>query len=127
LEEGVAYMLKRAIPVLRVSEAAQAEQFYCAGLGFEKRFSYRADPARADPCYIGLARDGAVLHVSSFSGDGVAGGVVNLLVDDVDALHVELQSRGVPVALPPTDQTWGNREMYVKDADGNTLRFIQEV
>jgi catechol 2,3-dioxygenase-like lactoylglutathione lyase family enzyme len=32
--------------------------------------------------------------------------------------------RGVPIELPPTDQTWGNREMYVNDPDGNSLRFI---
>jgi len=119
-------MLKLVIPVLHVSNAAQAEQFYCAGLGFKKRFSYRADESRADPCYMGLARDGVVLHVSSFSGDGVAGGVVNLLVDDVDALYAEFKAKGIDIALPPTDQTWGNREMYVKDAGGNTLRFIRE-
>jgi catechol 2,3-dioxygenase-like lactoylglutathione lyase family enzyme len=112
--------------MLHVSDAAQAEHFFCAGLGFEKRFEHRADKALADPSYKGLARDGVMLHVSSFGGDGVAGGVVNLLVDDVDALHDEFRSRGVPIAMPPTDQTWGNREMYVKDADGNTLRFIQE-
>jgi uncharacterized glyoxalase superfamily protein PhnB len=125
-EEGECVMLKLAIPVLHVTDAAQAERFYCAGLGFEKRFSYRADESKADPCYIGLTRDGVVLHVSSFSGDGAAGAVVNLLVDDVDVLHVEFQSRGIPIAMPPTGQSWGNREMYVKDADGNSLRFIRE-
>jgi uncharacterized glyoxalase superfamily protein PhnB len=119
-------MIKLAIPVLHVTDAKHAAQFYCAGLGFEKRFEYHADPQLRNPCYIGLARDGVVLHVSSFSGDGVAGGVACLLVDDVDALHAQLVSRGVPIAMPPTDQTWGNREMYVKDADGNTLRFICE-
>ncbi len=119
-------MIKLAIPVLHVNDAAHAEQFYCAGLGFEKRFSYRVDPAKVNPCYIGLSRDGVVLHVSSFSGDGVAGAVVNLLVDDVDALHEEFQSKGLHIAMPPTDQSWGNREMYVKDADANTLRFIRE-
>lgn len=119
-------MIKRAIPVLRVSDAQDAAQFYCASLGFEKRFEYHADPMLKNPCYIGLARDGVVLHVSSFSGDGTAGGCAILLVDDVDALHDEFVSRNVPIALPPTDQTWGNREMYVKDADGNTLRFIRE-
>ena len=72
-----------------------------------------------------LARDGAELHVSSFSGDGVAGGVVFLTVEDVDALHAELVAGGVSVALAPTDQTWGNREMYVKDEDGNSVRFVQ--
>jgi hypothetical protein len=31
----------------------------------------------------------------------------------------------VPVDAGPTDQTWGSREMYVKDEDGNSVRFVQ--
>lgn len=118
-------MLKAAIPVLHVSNAAKAEGFYCGQLGFTRRFATRADETRHDPCYMGLSRDGALLHVSSFPGDGVSGGVVMLFVEDVDALHRELVNKGVPIDLTPTDQTWGNREMYVKDADGNCLRFAQ--
>jgi catechol 2,3-dioxygenase-like lactoylglutathione lyase family enzyme len=95
-------------------------------LGFRREFAHRFDDARPDPCYMGLTRDGAWLHVSSFSGDGVSGGVVYLLVDDVDALHLELVARGVAIDLEPTDQTWGNREMYVKDPDGNSIRFVRE-
>lgn len=64
-----------------------------------------------------------MLHLSSLSGDGVAGNAVNIVVDDVDALHAELVAKGVPIAVGPVDQTWGTREMYVKDADGNSLRF----
>lgn len=118
-------MLERAIPVLHVSTAPAAEDFYCGRLGFRRVFAYRVDETRADPCYLGLARDSVTIHLSSFSGDGVVGGVVNLITDDVDALHREFTAKGVTINLAPTDQTWGNREMYVKDADGNTLRFIQ--
>ena len=75
---------------------------------------------------MGLERDGVRLHISSFSGDGVSGGVIYLLVDDVDTLHQELVAKGVSIDLEPTDQTWGNREMYVKEIDGNCLRFIRE-
>ena len=117
-------MFKLAIPVLHVSSSVAAEDFYCNRLGFRRQFAYRADEARPDPCYMGLTRDGAWLHVSSFSGDGVSGGVVFLLVDDVDALHAEFAAKNVPIALEPTDQTWGNREMYVKDSDGNSIRFV---
>jgi uncharacterized glyoxalase superfamily protein PhnB len=74
---------------------------------------------------MGLTRDGVWLHVSSFSGDGISGGVVNLIVEDVDALHVELVEKGVRIDTGPVDQSWGNREMYVKDADGNSIRFIR--
>ncbi|MEP6994933.1 MAG: VOC family protein [Acidobacteriota bacterium] len=49
-----------------------------------------------------------------------------LRVDDVDALHAEFVAKQVSIALEPTDQTWGNREMYVKDADGNSIRFTRE-
>ena len=119
-------MLKRAIPVLHVSSSTAAEAFYCGQLGFDQRFAYRPDPTRLDPCYMGLTRDGVSIHVSSFSGDGVVGGVVNLLVDDLDALHKELIAKGVAIALPPTDQTWGNREMYLKDPDGNSIRYVRE-
>lgn len=118
-------MFKLAIPVLHVSSSSAAEDFYCNRLGFRRVFAYRIDEPNPDPCYMGLARDDARLHVSSFSGDAVAGGVVFLLVDDVDALHKELLGKNVDIDLEPTDQTWGNREMYVKDLDGNSIRFVR--
>ena len=119
-------MFKLAIPVLHVSSSAAAEDFYCARLGFRRQFAYRVDEMWPDPCYMGLMRDGAQLHISSFSGDAVPGGVVYLLVDDVDALQAELVAKGVAIDLAPTDQTWGNREMYVRDPDGNSIRFVRE-
>jgi uncharacterized glyoxalase superfamily protein PhnB len=70
-----------------------------------------------------ISCDGVWVILSSFSGDGVA--VVNLLVDNVDALHAEFVAAGVKIDLAPCDQTWGTREMYVRDADGNCLRFQQ--
>ena len=38
----------------------------------------------------------------------------------------DMRRKGVPIDLRPTDQTWGNREMYVKDPDGNSIRFVRE-
>jgi uncharacterized glyoxalase superfamily protein PhnB len=116
-------MIKVATPVLHVSNAAAAEEFYCDKLGFCLEFAHRGDESLSDPCYMGISRDGVWIHLSSFSGDGVSGGVVNLLVDNVDAYHAEFVSKGVAIHLEPVDQTWGTREMYVKDPDGNCLRF----
>ena len=118
-------MFRLAIPVLHVKSAIVAERFYCDRLGFLRQFAYRGDESKSDPCYMGLTRDDAWLHVSSFPGDGVSGGVVHLLVDDVDALREELVRKGTRIDLEPTDQTWGNREMYVRDPDGNSIRFIR--
>ena len=119
-------MLKLAIPLIHVTNAADAEEFYCRRLGFRREFAHRANAAKPDPCYMGLSRDGIWAHVSSFSGDGVSGGVVNFLVENVDELHAELVKKGVRIDTGPVDQTWGTREMYVKDADGNSIRFIQQ-
>lgn len=118
-------MLKVAVPVLHVSSSITAEEFYCKRLGFRRSFAYRIDDRKADPCYLGLIRDGVRLHLSSFSGDGVSGGVACFFVDDVDALYTEFIKNGVRIALTPTDQSWGNREMYVEDEDGNSIRFVR--
>ena len=119
-------MFKTAIPVLHTMSSAVAEEFYCRRLGFSRRFAYRIDEANPDPCYMGLTRDNAWLHLSSFSGDGVSGGVAYLVVDDIDGLYEELQERNVNIELKPTDQSWGNREMYLRDPDGNSIRFVHE-
>jgi uncharacterized glyoxalase superfamily protein PhnB len=117
-------MIRRAIPLLHVSNAAAAVEFYCHGLGFQLEFEHRPEGVTTDPCYMGVSRDGVWLHLSSFSGDGAAGAVANLIVDNVDKFYDEYTARQVAIDTPPVDQTWGSREMYVQDADGNCLRFI---
>ena len=87
-------MIKLAVPLLHVSSSAAAENFYCSQLGFRREFAHRADNSKPDPCYMGISRDGVWLHISSFSGDGVSGGVANLIVDAVDALHAEFVAKG---------------------------------
>ena len=44
-----------------------------------------------------------------------------------DALYAELLSRGVSVSGPPIDQTWGTREIGVRDADRNVVTFGQRI
>jgi len=122
----VSALLKLAIPVLHVNSSLVAEEFYCKRLGFIQQFVYRIDDTKPDPCYMGLRRDDAWLHVSSFSGDGIPGSVVYIVVDDVDKLHDECLQKNVNIDLKPTDQTWGNREMYLKDPDGNSIRFVRQ-
>jgi catechol 2,3-dioxygenase-like lactoylglutathione lyase family enzyme len=120
-------MNARAVPMFRVTNAAAAEAHYCAGLGFRIEFRYRADPAAPDPAYLSLMRDGAAIHVSSFGGDGVPGALAYVYVDDVGALDAEFRARGVRIDAGPLDQPWGMREIYVRDADGNCLRFGQRI
>jgi catechol 2,3-dioxygenase-like lactoylglutathione lyase family enzyme len=119
-------MFKVAIPLLHVSSAEAAEEFYCRRLGFRRHSAYRIDEKKPDPCFMALTRDDVWLHVSSFSGDGVPGAVVTLIVKDVDTLHAEFVAHGVLIDLEPTDQSSGSREMCIKDPDGNSIRFVRE-
>lgn len=117
-------MIKLAIPLLHVSDPFASENFYCSKLGFSKTFSYR--PFGNDgPCYFGISRDGVSIHLSSFPGDGRGGNAIVLVVDNVDVLYAEFVGKEVKIDLEPTDQSWGNREMYVEDPDNNSVRFTQ--
>lgn len=119
-------MFRTAIPVIKVNGSVAALAFYGTSLGLTLVSSWRPDETRTDPCYMTLARDGARLHVHSFQG-GVSGSTsVYVLVDDVDALHAELMSKGVLVS-GPLDQTRGMREIGVRDADGNAITFGQRL
>lgn len=79
-----------------------------------------------------LTRAGDHLFLSTGSGDGEFGQAIVVMTEDIDALFTKFLSRGLvrpegdsPVHRGPVDQTWGTREFYVDDPDGNTLRFTQ--
>jgi catechol 2,3-dioxygenase-like lactoylglutathione lyase family enzyme len=86
-----------------------------------------------DPAFALIAREpDDELCLSSYAGDGTFGQALLVTTDDVDSLFHKLKKRGLvpperdsPVHHGPTDQTWGTREFYVDDPDGNTLRFTQ--
>ncbi|MEK7953224.1 bleomycin resistance protein [Luteolibacter soli] len=119
-------MIKTAIPVLSVSDSGRAVDYYCRVLGFEKMFAYPPDGAKPEPRYIGLARDGVWLHLHSYKPERAGMTDAFLWVADVDQLHDEVSARGADVQLPPTDQTWGNRELIIRDPDGNVLVFATD-
>lgn len=118
------------IPTLRCRRMQNSITFYTTILGFE---CLGSDPPGGDPSFSVLAREGDRIFVSSHAGDGAFGQAIVIPVDDVDALFHQLRSRGLdptgrpesPVYTGPTDQTWGTREFYVDDPDGNTVRFVQ--
>jgi uncharacterized glyoxalase superfamily protein PhnB len=118
-------MFQTAIPVMQVSGSTRAEEFYCQRLGFTLLSSWRPDETKDDPRYMTLARDGARLHVHSFQSGTAGAAAVYVFVDDVDSLYAELLSNGVPVSGPPIDQSWGTREIVVRDPDRNVVTFGQ--
>jgi catechol 2,3-dioxygenase-like lactoylglutathione lyase family enzyme len=119
------------IPTVRCSNMRQSLTFYTSVLDFEH---VDGDDDLADPSFSVLARDGDRLFLSSHRGDGEFGQAVVIITENLDALFRRFRERGLrtpgnpssPVHEAPIDQTWGTREFYVDDPDGNTLRFTQD-
>jgi len=116
-------MLTRIIPLLHITSAAASEKYYCGQLGFTKEFEVTASATQRDPVYMGVSRDGLLIHLSGHAGDGVAGNNVLFRCDSVDALHEEFVAKGVEIHIGPIDQTWGLRELVVRDPDWNAIVF----
>ena len=107
-------------------------EFYTKVLDFER---VDADDEPSDPAFCVLRRGGDYLFLSSHRGDGEFGQAIVVTSDGVDAEFRSFRARGLKtpgnphaptlVHEGPIDQTWGTREFYVDDPDGNTLRFVQ--
>lgn len=107
----------------------KALAFYTGILDFEM-----SEPnASAEDWVVALKNGNAELILTILEGDQKIGIAANVLVTDIDNLWRRYVSRGLdlsnrkesPVHLGPIDQSWGTREFYVTDSDGNTLRFVQ--
>lgn len=117
------------IPIVRCRNIKASMAFYTQVLDF---VLVDQDDSLEGPSFVVLQRDEGWIHLSSHRGDGTFGQAVAVIVQKVDTLFPKYLSRGLqvpdrdsPVHQGPLEQTWGTREFYVDDPDGNTLRFIQ--
>jgi catechol 2,3-dioxygenase-like lactoylglutathione lyase family enzyme len=117
------------IPTFGVSDIRRSARFYTEVLDFE--LAHLMDPGA--PFYAVLARGGDELHLALPTGRPPGGTSAIVVCDGVDRLFASFRARGLPpstrtdspVHQAPLDQTWGTREVYVDDPDGNTLCFQQ--
>jgi catechol 2,3-dioxygenase-like lactoylglutathione lyase family enzyme len=122
------------IPTVRCRRMEASITFYTKILDFEW---IDGDDDKSDPSYSMLMREGHSLILSSHKGDGMFGQAIVVQTDDVESLFRKFRARGLKtpgnpdapeeVHEGPVDQSWGTREFYVKDPDGNTLRFTQQL
>lgn len=119
----------KIVPILKCSDLRKSISFYTKTLGFQ---IILPDPTSESPV-ANLYSGEVEIQLSSLSGDGAFGSAINIHVDNVDRVFADLVRRGLdtsvrkdsPVHRGPVDQSWGTREFYVTDPDGNTLRYCQ--
>lgn len=119
------------IPTVRCRRMEASIAFYTKVLDFD----CVEHGGNGDPTVSVLMRGGALLLLSSHGGDGTFGQAIVVVTDNVDALFHKFRARGLKtpgnpdapaeVHEGPIDQSWGTRELYVNDPDGNTVRFVE--
>jgi len=122
-------------PILNVSDIEESFAWF-ARFGWNKGFVWGEPPSFGSVCSgnceIFLCRGaqgsrGKGSNTSTFGdeddGETADRGVwMSLWVDDVDAVHRHCVEQGIEIMFPPTDMSWGVREMHVRHPDGHIFR-----
>jgi catechol 2,3-dioxygenase-like lactoylglutathione lyase family enzyme len=121
-----------AAPVLGVRSVRATAEYYRDVLGFSLDpvdGVFQPSPGEPDGVYAIVKRPGVWIHFQ-IRRDGLAERKrsdierdVYFYVDDLDALHADLQRRGATIAAPPHMAPHGMREMLVEDPNGYRLAF----
>lgn len=119
------------VPLFKVSDMQIAIRHYTGILDF----IMTCPEDNADSPVVDLGHEQMELQITTIESERLFGSVAYVWTNDVDSLFEKYCQRGLnisthsnsPVHQGPTDQTWGRREFYVTDADGNTLRFCQPI
>jgi hypothetical protein len=118
------------IPLFKVSSMQNAIYSYTSILDFEMTCTEDS----IDSEVLDLGHNGIIeIQITTHESEKLFGSVENVWVESVDLLFEKYKNRGLigksesPVHQCPIDQTWGRREFYATDSDGNTIRFMQNI
>lgn len=120
-------------PCFIVDDVVATATYYRDTLGFEFT-QFWGEP----PCFTIVRRNGAAIMLKQFEQAGLMrpNSVVDpegeawdayVWIDDADALYAEFGRKGVTVVLPICDQEYGCREFTIRDCNGYTLGFGQDL
>ncbi len=104
-------------PVLHVADVRATAAFYRDVLGFTWDFG--------DENYAVVWRDNSAIHL--VRGGAPSGVDLFQWVQDVDAYHLEITRRGAAITSEPTNRPYQVRDFSVRDPNGVTIIFGQEI
>lgn len=114
--------MQKVIPALRMTDYKRSKAFYTEKLGFTVDWEHQFEPDL--PVFMQVSRDGMSFYLTEHTGDCQVGGLVHLIVPDVDFWFAELEQKGVTVAEPPNESLKGIRAMTLVDPDSNQIRIM---
>ncbi|MFF2369925.1 VOC family protein [Agromyces sp. NPDC058110] len=122
-------MLRSCYPVLGTTDVAASAAFYREHFGFETSFASDwyvslRHPASGDELAL---LDAAHPSVPEGHREPARGVLVNLELDDVDAVAARLDEAGVPVVQALRSEPFGQRHVIVRDPGGVLVDVITEI
>lgn len=122
-------MASRCFSSVLSTDLPQARDWYVSLFGYQVVFDsdwfiHLQDP-KHDLLEIGIiARDHEI--VTEAMAAQPVGGLITLLVDDVDGLHQQAVEAGLEILEPPRDLFYGQRRMLLADPDGQIVDVSSE-
>lgn len=110
-------MMRKALPELPFDDVAVAVAYYRDVLGFH--INYQQDDLGV------MDRDEITVLLIARTKRHSGVGSAYIYVEDADALHAELCSKGANVQGEPISHPWGLRDFRVIDNEGNWMAFGQ--
>jgi catechol 2,3-dioxygenase-like lactoylglutathione lyase family enzyme len=109
--------ITKACPLFASADIARSVTWYRDRLGFSVE--------RDRPDYGIVRRDMVEVHFWPCEDRRIAENTsAYFRVEDVDGLYAEMRDAAAGGSITaPRDREWGMREFYVRDPDGNLLRF----
>ncbi|MFL9907020.1 glyoxalase superfamily protein [Paraburkholderia sp. RL17-337-BIB-A] len=115
--------LARAIPIIRIFSEEKAREFYVDFLGFTIDWEHRFEANF--PLYMQVRRSELILHLSEHHGDAMPGSTIFVPVQDIDALHAELQRKDYRYGKPGVEALPWGKVLETIDPFGNRIRFCE--
>lgn len=129
-------MLFHQTPLLHAKNVQDSIDFYCGKLGFTLISKI---PANGEPQAIMVKRDYVTIIIKSDYATEVQirkhiigkekgiGNHIYILVDDIEAVRIECDQKGVPFLNDVSTKQEGMRQFTVSDPDGYYIDFVQSL
>ena len=113
--------LSRAVPILTVTNIKAAVANYRDALGLDVLMDHG--------WIVTLGNNGATPQFSLMERDQTApvNPVASLQVEDVDRACQQVIDAGLEIVHPLTDEDWGVRRFFFRDADGNVVNVLSHL
>ncbi|GAA4545809.1 VOC family protein [Amycolatopsis samaneae] len=115
---------------LTVDDVAASSEFFTRHLGYQELMaadgftSLGREDAATNVVFL---RRGLEILPPGFRDQHVAGTIVALVVEDLDAELARLTGEGVEITLPLREEEWGERLFQVTDPNGVVVEFVEWV